>query len=70
MIEPKRSCKSCYGRGVQMWLEGNGYHMAKKSLVTEAGNVRQYEQYEANPKRISKPCHCVFRNAKFRLNAR
>jgi len=55
MIDPKRSCKHCYGRGYQLWLEGDGY-----TVNADGERVKSL-------KRISRPCACVFRGAKFRL---
>lgn len=70
-VDPKRSCKHCYGRGYQFFVEGDGYKMVEKKipkLRTGIGAVVEYStviQRVEDLKRNALPCVCTFRHARF-----
>jgi hypothetical protein len=57
MVEPKRSCKHCYGRGYITLLKGDGYIHSDKEGHTPSCAVCKVP----NPDRVTRPCACVFR---------
>lgn len=73
MVEPKRSCKTCYGRGTVLWVEGDGYKMETKQiphLKTGVGDLVEVEEVQVrveNMRRINRACSCTFRHARFKL---
>lgn len=71
MVAPKHSCKKCYGRGNLLKVPGDGYKFVDEKVEGATGVLqvvlKDYVRRTKVPNldRISIPCPCVFRHARF-----